>query len=163
MRKKLKAGPWPGKAAWPDARVPPCMPPCLGPEHQVGPRGRSFEAEAPLLHPTGHRQSIDILAGGPSALQAPADRLEAAWWGRPLGRTRHPNLLRTERTSQLAEAGHSLRGSAPASRGHAAGQQTPVPATRHCPPGPPTWRLQVPAIPVAGTSRLTAETPGHPS
>lgn len=34
---------------------------------------------------------------------------------------------------------------------------------RHCPPGPPTRGLQVPAALAACTSRLAAETPGRPS
>lgn len=52
----------------------------------------------PLLDPTGRMQSVDILAGDPSAFTS-SDRVEAAWWGRPQGRTQHSNLLRTERTS----------------------------------------------------------------
>lgn len=71
LRKALKAGAWPRKAAGPDARVPPWVPPWLRPEHQVGVRAPALEAEAAQ---SAHRP----IGWCPSAF-AGSDVVKAAW------------------------------------------------------------------------------------
>lgn len=74
----------PGKAARPDSRVPPRVPPWLGSEHQVGPRAPADEAQAASSGPDG-QQVAGRQSGRWSRAFAGSDGVEAAWWGTPVG------------------------------------------------------------------------------
>lgn len=93
--------------------------------------------------------ALEAEAAQPAPLQAPSDVVRAARQGRALGRTQLPTLLPRNRLPRAR------------AQGHAAGGRHEPP--RHCPPGPPARRLQVPAARAAGTSRPAAETPGAPA
>jgi hypothetical protein len=84
-------------------------------------------------------------------LQAPA------WLGSPQGAqgSLSPPYRNWFPIAEAQDTSHPS--SAPGSQGHAS------PRHRGLSPPPPTRKLQVPAAPAAGTSRLAAETPGRPS